>query len=63
MVFALKYNYDFRDLSAQEMKKLIGRLVIAYFILISIVFGAGYIFAGLESLGIIPPPPKESNVD
>jgi len=45
------------------MKKIIRRLVIAYFIVISIVFGAGYIFAGLESLGIIPPPPKDSNVD
>jgi len=45
------------------MKKLIRRLVIAYIALISIIFGAGYIFAGLESLGIIPPPPKDTRID
>jgi len=41
------------------MKKLLKRLFVAYCILVCTIFGAGYIFAGLATLGIIPPPPKD----
>jgi hypothetical protein len=41
------------------MINILKKLFIAYCIFVCTVFGAGYIFAGLATLGFIPPPPTD----
>jgi hypothetical protein len=41
------------------MINLLKKLFIAYCIIICSVFGMGYVFVGLATIGIIPPPPTD----
>ena len=40
------------------LKKLIKVLLIGYLTIVISAFAAGYVFAYLEGIGVIPPPPK-----
>lgn len=41
------------------MIDILKKLFFGYCIIVCSVFGAGYLFAGLETLGIISPPPTD----
>jgi hypothetical protein len=41
------------------MTNLLKKLAILYCIIVCSAFGAGYVFAGLETIGIIQPPPSD----
>jgi hypothetical protein len=43
----------------RSIKKLIKVLLIGYLTIVISAFTAGYVFAYLEGVGIIPPPPKD----
>ena len=41
------------------MINILKKLFFAYCIIVCSTFSVGYIFAGLETLGLIPPPPTD----
>jgi hypothetical protein len=43
----------------RSIKKLIKALLIGCLTIVVSAFAAGYVFAYLEGIGVIPPPPKD----
>jgi len=41
------------------MINILKKIFFAYCIIVCSVFGAGYLFASLETFGLIPPPPTD----
>ncbi|MGA0083468.1 MAG: hypothetical protein ACO3H5_07480 [Candidatus Nanopelagicales bacterium] len=40
------------------MTKILKKLFVLYCIIVCSAFGAGYVLAGLEGLGVVPSPPS-----